>query len=118
ALGMAERLLDNDEAILYLTKAFDVVAEPKRRARIGIELGRCLVRGNRHEEAIVAFRCAREELGDADPDLTESITSELINAAWWQPEHIDVAHAELELLDEANLDGGVGSDLLGATPGY
>jgi DNA-binding CsgD family transcriptional regulator len=118
ALGMAERLLDNDEAIVHLTKAFDVIAEPKRRARIGIELGRCLVRGNRHKEGIDAFRSAREELGDADPDLTESITSELINAAWWHPEHVAVAVAELERVDLGELHGGIGSDLLRATVGY
>jgi class 3 adenylate cyclase/DNA-binding CsgD family transcriptional regulator len=118
ALGMAERLLDNNEAILYLTKAFEVIPEPKRRARIGIELGRCLVRGNRHEDAIGAFRAARDELGDADPDLTESITSELINAAWWYPEHVDVAVCELAKVDPDALHGGIGSDLLRATLGY
>jgi class 3 adenylate cyclase/DNA-binding CsgD family transcriptional regulator len=118
ALGMAERLLDNNEAILYLTKAFEVIPEPKRRARIGIELGRCLVRGNRHEDAIGAFRAARDELGDADPDLTESITSELINAAWWYPEHVDVAVCELANVDPDALHGGIGSDLLRATLGY
>ena len=118
ALGMAERLLDNNEAILYLTRAFEVIADPKRRARIGIELGRCLVRSNRHEEAIGAFRAAREELGGADPDLTESITSELINAAWWYPEHVDVAASELAEVDLSTLHGDIGSDLLRATLGY
>src|SRR5206468_5670450 len=116
--GMAERLLDNNEAILYLTRAFEVIADPKRRARIGIELGRCLVRSNRHEEAIGAFRAARDELGGADPDLTESITSELINAAWWYPEHVDVAASELAKVDLSALHGDIGSDLLRATLGY
>jgi DNA-binding CsgD family transcriptional regulator len=118
ALGMAERMLDNNEAILYLTKAFEVIAEPKRRARVGIELGRCFVRGNRHEDAIGAFRAAREELGETDPDLTESITSELINAAWWYPEHVDVAVSELARIDLDALHGGIGADLLRATLGY
>jgi class 3 adenylate cyclase/DNA-binding CsgD family transcriptional regulator len=118
ALGMAERLLDNDEAILYLTKAFELIAEPRRRARIGIELGRSLTRGNRHAEAIDAFRRAREVLGSEDPDLAESTTSELINAAWWHPEHVEVALAELAEVDEASLHGGVGSDLLRATLAY
>jgi len=118
ALGMAERLLDNDEAIAYLGKAFELVAEPRRRARTGIELGRALMRGNRHEEAIDSFRRARVVLGDADPDLSESITSELINAAWWHPEHVPIAISELERVDETALGGGVGSDLLRATLGY
>jgi len=118
ALGMAERLLDNDEAILNLSRAFELIEDPKRRARIGIELGRCLMRGNRHDDAIRAFRRARTELGDGDPDLAESITSELINAAWWHPEHIEAAVAELDAVDEAKLTGGVGSDLLRATLGY
>jgi class 3 adenylate cyclase/predicted ATPase/DNA-binding CsgD family transcriptional regulator len=118
ALGMAQRLLDNPVAIGLLSEAFDLVEDPRRRARIGIELGRCLLRANRHEEAIEAFRSARDVLGDADPDLAESIWSELINAGWWQPEHIAIAESELALVDESKLHDGVGSDLLRATLGY
>ncbi len=118
ALGMAERLLDNEEAIVYLAKAFELITDPRRRARTGIELGRTLMRGNRHDEAIEAFRRARTDLGDADPDLTESITSELISAAWWYPEHVPIAVCEIERVDEEALHGGVGSDLLKAALGY
>ena len=92
--------------------------DPRRRARTGIELGRTLMRGNRHDEAIEAFRRARTDLGDADPDLTESITSELISAAWWYPEHVPIAVCEIERVDEEALHGGVGSDLLKAALGY
>jgi DNA-binding CsgD family transcriptional regulator len=118
ALGLAERLLDNDEAIKLLSLAFDLIPEPPRRARIAIELGRCLLRGNRHEEAIEAFRAGRDVLGDADRDLAESILSELISAAWWLPEHVPIAVCELERIDEATLHGGVGTDLLRATLSY
>lgn len=118
ALGLAERLIDNTEAIRHLTEALDLVPEPTRRARIAIELGRALLRGNRHQEAIDAFRRGRDVLGDADPDLAESIWSELVNAAWWHPEHVPVAIAELERLDESALQGGVGTDLLRATLAY
>jgi class 3 adenylate cyclase/DNA-binding CsgD family transcriptional regulator len=118
ALGLAQRLLDNPVAVRLLSEAFELVEEPSRRARVGIELGRCLLRANRHEEAIAAFRTARDVLGEADADLAESIWSELINAGWWQPEHIAIAEAELELVDETTLHDGVGSDLLRATLGY
>ena len=83
ALGLAQRLLDNPEAIRLLTEAFDLVTEPEGRARIGIELGRCLIRANRPQEAIDAFRRARDALAGADPDLDESIWSEVINLGWF-----------------------------------
>jgi class 3 adenylate cyclase/DNA-binding CsgD family transcriptional regulator len=118
ALGLAQRLLDNPEAIRLLEEAFELIPEPQRRARIAIELGRCLMRANRHEDAIDAFRRARTVLDGTDPDLDESIWSELINAAWWYPEHVPIAEAELEQVDEAKLSGGVGSDLLRATLAY
>jgi class 3 adenylate cyclase/DNA-binding CsgD family transcriptional regulator len=118
ALGLAERLLDNDEAITLLSLAFDLIPEPTRRARIAIELGRCLLRGNRHHEAIEAFRAGRDALGEADRDLAESISSELISAAWWLPEHVPIAVCELERIDETALYGGVGTDLLLATFAY
>ena len=118
ALGMAERLLDNPEAIKFLGEAFDLVAEPQRRARIAIELGRSLLHANRHEEAIAAFRHGRDVLGDGDRDLAESIWSEVINAAWWLPEHVPTAVHELGQVDEAALGDGVGADLLRATLAY
>ncbi|HET8529250.1 MAG TPA: AAA family ATPase [Gaiellaceae bacterium] len=118
ALGLAQRLLDNDEAIRLLDEAFDLVPEPRRRARIAIELGRCLLHANRHEAAIDAFRRGRDVLAGADPDLEESAWSEVITAAWWSPEHVEIALAELRQVDEAALHGGVGSDLLRATLGY
>jgi class 3 adenylate cyclase/DNA-binding CsgD family transcriptional regulator len=112
ALGLAQRLLDNPVAIRLLTEAFDLIEDPGRRARIGIELGRCLLRANRPDEAIEAFRKARAVLGGADRDLDESIWSEIINVGWFQPEHIAASEAELERLDVAKLHGGVGSDLM------
>jgi len=118
ALGLAQRLLDNPEAIRLLTEAFGLIEEPQRKARIGIELGRSLLRANRHDEAIAAFRSARVALGDADADLAESIWSELINASWWYPEHVAVAEAELQLVDDSKLSDGVGGDLMRATLAY
>ncbi|HEY3540930.1 MAG TPA: AAA family ATPase [Gaiellaceae bacterium] len=118
ALGLAQRLLDNPEAIRLLEEAFTLIEEPSRRARIGIELGRCLLRANRHEDAIDAFRRAREVLGGANPDLDQSIWSEVISAALWHPEHIAIAESELAQVDEASLEDGVGGDLLLATLGY
>jgi class 3 adenylate cyclase/DNA-binding CsgD family transcriptional regulator len=118
ALGMAERMLDNGEAIRYLGEAFDLIEEPRRRARISIELGRSLLRANRHEDAIAAFRKGRDVIGDGDPDLAESILSELINAAWWVPEHVPIAEGELAQVDPSALHGGVGSDLLLAALAY
>src|SRR5581483_4610840 len=118
ALGLAQRLLDNDDAIVLLTDALELIPEPQRKARIAIELGRCLLRANRHADAMEAFGRGRDELGDEDADLAESIWSELINAGWWYPEHVPLAEAELDKVDETKLHGGVGSDLLLATLAY
>src|SRR5262249_49170649 len=59
-----------------------------------------------------------EILGDRNPDLAESIWSELINAGWWYPEHVQIAEAELAQVDETTLHGGVGTDLLLAALAY
>ena len=121
ALGLAERLLWNNEAIEHLGEAFGLIEEPRRRARIAIELGRALLRGNRHTEAIEAFRNGREALGsgpDVDTDMALSLETELINAAWWEPEHLEIAIVELEQLREETLGDGFGADLLRATLGY
>ena len=112
ALGLAQRLLDNREAIRLLSEAFELVSDPGRRARIGIELGRCLLRANEPETAIDAFRKARAVLAGADRELDESIWSEVINVGWFQPEHIAASERELATLDVGRLHGGVGSDLL------
>jgi class 3 adenylate cyclase/DNA-binding CsgD family transcriptional regulator/tetratricopeptide (TPR) repeat protein len=112
ALGLAQRLLDNTEAIRLLTEAFELIPEPDRRARIGIELGRALLRANETKDAIEAFRRARDVLGGSDRDLDESIWSEVINVGWFQPEDIASSEAELEKIDVGTLHGGVGSDLL------
>jgi class 3 adenylate cyclase/DNA-binding CsgD family transcriptional regulator len=112
ALGLAQRLLDNPVAIELLTEAFDLIEDPGRRARIGIELGRCLLRANRPDQAIDAFRKARAVLGPADRDLDESIWSEIVNVGWFQPEHVAASEAEMASLDVAKLHGGVGSDLM------
>jgi DNA-binding CsgD family transcriptional regulator/predicted negative regulator of RcsB-dependent stress response len=120
ALGLAERLLWNDEAIEHLGEAFDLIEEPVRRARIAVELGRALLRGNRHAEAIDAFRKGGEVLGDADDayDLALSLQTELINAAWFEPEHLELAITKLERVREEELRDSIGADLLRATLGY
>jgi class 3 adenylate cyclase/DNA-binding CsgD family transcriptional regulator len=112
ALGLAQRLLDNPEAIRLLGEAFELIEDPKRRARIGIELGRCLLRANDPDAAIAAFRKARQVIGGADPDLDESLWSEIINVGWFQPENVAASETEIASLDVAKLHGGVGSDLM------
>jgi class 3 adenylate cyclase/DNA-binding CsgD family transcriptional regulator len=121
ALGLAERLLWNNEAIEHLGEAFDLIEQPVRRARIAVELGRALLRGNRHGEAIEAFRLGRAVLGEngeGDSDMALSLHTELINAGWFEPEHLQTAVAEVEKLSEDSLPDTVGADLVRATLAY
>ena len=118
ALGLAERLLWNEDAIVHLGEAFDLIEEPHRRARIAIEVGRALLRANRHAEAIAAYRRGIEVLGDGDRDLRLSLAAELVNGAWWYPDDVPIAVAELEKIREETLEDGVGADLVRATLAY
>jgi class 3 adenylate cyclase/DNA-binding CsgD family transcriptional regulator len=118
ALGLAERLLWNNEAIEHLREAFELIEEPVRRARLAVEHGRALLRGNRHGEAIEAFRRGLDVLGLDDADMALSLQTELVNAAWFEPEHLPLAVGEIERLAEAHLIDGVGADLVRATLGY
>jgi tetratricopeptide (TPR) repeat protein len=117
ALGLAERLVDNDAAIGHLAEAFDALDGSPGDGRVALELGRALQRANRHAEAIDALRRGRAVVRD-DADTVNSLTAELIGAAWWDPEDLPLAEAELAQARALELDDSYGAHLLRATLAY
>ena len=117
ALGLAERLVDNDASIVHMREALDAPAGPARDPRLALELGRALQRANRNPEAIEILRHSRE-LVEGDREATRSITAELIGAAWWDPEDLELAEEELAAVRVEELGPSPAEHLLRAILSY
>jgi class 3 adenylate cyclase/DNA-binding CsgD family transcriptional regulator len=117
ALGLAERLIDNIAAIVHLRQAYELAADDNDAARIALELGRALQRGNRSAESIEILRAGRERVVD-DPELRQALAAELIGAAWWDPDDVELAEAELAAARMQELGDGFGANLLRAILSY
>lgn len=117
ALGLAERLVDNDAAIVHLLEALDAFDGSPRAPRLALELGRALQRANRNPEAIAVLRRGRA-LVEGDEEAARAITAELIGAAWWDPEDLPLAEEELEAARRLELGASLGAHLLRAILSY
>jgi len=117
ALGLAERLVDNDAAIVHLQEAFDELERSPRGPRLALELGRALQRANRNPEAIEVLRRGRTLVED-DHEAAQSITAELIGAAWWDPEDLPLAEEELAAARRQKLGSSHSAQLLRAILSY
>jgi DNA-binding CsgD family transcriptional regulator len=114
ALGLAERLVDNDAAIVHLAEALEA---SHGSSRLALELSRALQRANRNPEAIEVLRRGRALVSD-DPESERSMTAELIGAAWWDPEDLDLAEAELAAARRLELGDDHSAQLLRAILAY
>jgi class 3 adenylate cyclase/tetratricopeptide (TPR) repeat protein len=110
-LGLAERRLDVAAAARHFTRAMEHLADPARRGQVSIQLGRCLMRDNRHREAIPVFQAAIAELPEEDA-RHDLLTAELISAAWWEPDLNPIAVEALAGVDPDKLAPGLGRDIL------
>jgi DNA-binding CsgD family transcriptional regulator len=117
ALGLAERLVDNDSAIVHMREALYAPGGPEKDPRLAIELGRALQRANRNPEAIDILRYSRE-LVAGDREAVRSITAELIGSAWWDPEDLELAEEELAAVRETELGSSRAEHLLRAILSY
>jgi DNA-binding CsgD family transcriptional regulator len=117
SLGLAERLIDNDAAIVHLRRALEVIEDGTRIGRLSLELGRALQRANRNPESIDVLRWAREFVPD-DADMAQSLAAEVIGSAWWDPEDMPLAERELAKAREMKLSDGYGGNLLRAILSY
>jgi class 3 adenylate cyclase/DNA-binding CsgD family transcriptional regulator len=117
-LGLAERRVDVAAGAEHLEEALAGVQDPVWRARIGLELGRSLFRLNRGPDAVRVFDDALEGLDDGPHDLRNMLEAELINAAGFDPEVIDIADERIAQVREQELEGKVGRAVIIATLRY
>src|SRR5438067_897343 len=115
-LGEVERGVDVPAAVEHLREAFRLAEGTGRFAAVALECGRVLgYTGFNNAEAIEALRAAVVHAGAEHPDLREQATADLINAAWTEPEFYPTAKGLLGDVQEEDLAGGLGSDMLCAT---
>jgi class 3 adenylate cyclase/DNA-binding CsgD family transcriptional regulator len=118
-LGLAERRVDVVAGAAHLEEALQSVQDPETRARIGLELGRSLFRLNRGPEAVRVFDDAIAGLGEGGTaGLRNMLEAELINAAGFDHEVIDVADERIARVREEELEGEVGRAVMVATLRY
>jgi class 3 adenylate cyclase/DNA-binding CsgD family transcriptional regulator len=117
-LGFAERRLDTAAAAAHLGQAIEGVADPRRRAEVALEWGRCLMRSNEHRQAVPVYRDEIARLGDSEPALRDLLVGELVSASWWEPELNPIAIETITSVDIEALAPGMGRDVLTSELGY
>jgi tetratricopeptide (TPR) repeat protein len=115
---MAERRFDTEAALRHLDEAVRGLSDPVRRGETAVEYGRCLLRANRHDDAIAVFEDAFERLGEERSDLRDLLEAELIGAAWWVPRQLPRAVERLAGVCEDELRGGSGAAVMLTSIGY
>ncbi len=111
-LGMAERRLDVAAAAKHLAEAIGYEDDPAERGGIAVQLGRSLMRDNRHREAIPVFQKAIAELPEHEVRLRQFLTTELISASWWEPDLNPIAVEALSTLNPDEMEPGLERDIL------
>jgi tetratricopeptide (TPR) repeat protein len=115
-LGLAERRTNGPAAADHLRAGLELLANPRRRGEVALELGRALWFTDRIADALAVFERALGEVDrERDPDLYELLLAELISSAWWDPRTYPIAEAAIGELDLDALHGGLGSEILLAT---
>jgi DNA-binding CsgD family transcriptional regulator len=115
-LGLAERRTNGPAAADHLRAGLGLLADPTRRCRVALELGRALWFTDQVADALGVFEGALDEVDrERDPDLHELLLAELISSAWWNLRTYPIAEARIAELDLDALHGGLGSEILLAT---
>jgi class 3 adenylate cyclase/tetratricopeptide (TPR) repeat protein len=117
-LGLAERRVDVVAGAGHLEEALKEVEDPVWGARIGLELGRSLFRLNRGPEAVRVFDEAIRKLDGGASDLRNMLEAELINAAGFDPEVIEISDERIAQVREDELSEGPGRAVMIATLRY
>ena len=93
ALGRAELEAGRREAAAHLEAAIALTGEPRRRAELGLDLGRTLHDFGRVAEACDAFERAAAEAGD---DLIDDIQAWYLTSAMIEPGRVADARARID----------------------
>jgi DNA-binding CsgD family transcriptional regulator len=117
-LGLAERRLDTAAAAEHLGEAVRGVADPRLRAEVALEWGRCLMQSNLHRQAVPVYQEAIARLGDGEPELRYRLLGELVSASWWEADLNPIAVETITSVDIDSLEPGLGRDMLASERGY
>ena len=112
-LGFAEGMIDGRAAVEHLEQAVELIADPVRRAEVGMECARALWLQSRLRDALALSQALREDVDPAaHPDLYERLTHEIVLTGAWEPDTYPIADGIMEGFDLSTLHGGYGSDLM------
>jgi DNA-binding CsgD family transcriptional regulator len=87
-LGLAELLAREPVAVDHLADALAATADPDRRARIALFLGRAAVSTGRLADARLLLGTAIEELGDAHPEISAQLEAYRSASGVWHPKFV------------------------------
>ena len=113
-LGVAERGVDVAASVEHLEEAVGLIDDPVRHAEIALDYGRAQMYVNTDFPGTVRIlRGAMERLEGGSPELRELIEAMILSTALGgDPELYPTAREQLSRVDESNLSGGFGTDVL------
>jgi ATP/maltotriose-dependent transcriptional regulator MalT len=97
-LGSAELLAREPVAVDHLADALAATADPDRRARIALLLGRAAVSTGRLGDASLLLGTAIEELGDTRPEISAQLEAYRSASGVWHPKFVDELNERLPAL--------------------
>jgi DNA-binding CsgD family transcriptional regulator len=103
--GRAEALAGRETACARFEEALQLVADPRERAEIGLELAQAYAGVFRWVEAVDVSARALAELGEADPALAARLEGELVVAGLRDARRASQVLPVLERLSSRRLDG-------------
>jgi DNA-binding CsgD family transcriptional regulator len=113
-LGVAERGVDVAASVEHLGEAVGLIDDPVRHAEIALEYGRAQMYVNVDFAGTVRLlRRAVERLEGGSPELRELIEATILSTALGgDPELYPTAREQISRLDESELSGGFGTDVV------
>jgi DNA-binding CsgD family transcriptional regulator len=113
-LGATERGVDLPACLEHLREAVTLIDDPARHAEAALDYGRAEMYANlEHDRLVETFEHAIERLGSDKRALRELLEAELLNGALGGDAKVYKTAVKLiGRIDDRNLAGGFGSDLL------
>jgi DNA-binding CsgD family transcriptional regulator/tetratricopeptide (TPR) repeat protein len=113
-LGAAERGVDLPACLEHLRDAVALIDDPARHAEVALDYGRAEMYANLDHPGLVrTFQQAIDGLGTGNRGLRELLEAELLNGALGGDANVyQTALTLISAIDDRDLSGGFGSDLL------